>query len=74
MPKLPSISPQELARALERDGFVLIRIRGSHHTYFNEKKNLVAVVPFHGYDVPKKLLCKILKDADLSQDELRDLL
>jgi predicted RNA binding protein YcfA (HicA-like mRNA interferase family) len=74
MPKLPSISPQELAKALEKDGFALIRIRGSHHTYYNDEKELVTVVPFHGYDIPKRLLCKILKEADISRDELQDLL
>jgi predicted RNA binding protein YcfA (HicA-like mRNA interferase family) len=74
MPKLPSISPQELAKALEKDGFTLIRIRGSHHTYYNNEKDLVTVVPFHSYDVPKKLLCKILKEADISREELQDLL
>ena len=30
MPKLPSISPQKLAKALEKAGFVLDRTTGSH--------------------------------------------
>jgi len=34
MPKLPVITPQKLARALEKAGFELIRVRGSHYYYY----------------------------------------
>lgn len=54
MPKLPSISPEELAKALEKDGFVLKRVKGSHHTYYHPRKDRVTVIPFHSKDVPKK--------------------
>lgn len=74
MPKLPTISPEELARALEKDGFVLKRVKGSHHTYYHPLKDRITVVPFHSKDLPKSLLCKILKEADLSKQELQELL
>jgi predicted RNA binding protein YcfA (HicA-like mRNA interferase family) len=74
MPKLPSVSPQELAKALERDGFVLKRVNGSHHSYYHPQKDCTTVVPFHSKDVPKNLLCKILKETGLSREELVDLL
>jgi len=74
MPKLSSVSPEELAKALEKCGFVLKRVKGSHHTYYHPLKDRVTVVPFHSKDVPKKLLCKILKEADIGKEELRDLL
>jgi predicted RNA binding protein YcfA (HicA-like mRNA interferase family) len=59
MPKLPAVSPQKLAKALEKDGFILKRVRGSHHTYYHPEKDCVVVVPFHSKDVPKGTLCKI---------------
>jgi predicted RNA binding protein YcfA (HicA-like mRNA interferase family) len=74
MPKLPAVSPQKLARALERDGFVLKRVRGSHYTYYHPVKDCVVVVPFHGKDVPKGILCRILRDADIPKEKLQDLL
>lgn len=69
MAKLPSISPEKLARVLEKCGFKLERIRGSHHFYYNSSTEKSAVVPFHGNDVPKGLLNEILKEADISRDE-----
>ena len=73
MPKLPAVSPQKLAKAFERDGFILKRVRGSHHTYYHPKKDCVVVVPFHRKDVPKGTLWKILRDADITKEELLDL-
>ena len=32
MPKLPVLSPEKLAKALEKKGFELDRIRGRHNT------------------------------------------
>ena len=31
MPKLPSLTPQKIIKVLEKKGFVLDRIKGSHH-------------------------------------------
>jgi len=74
MPKLPTISSQKLAKALEKAGFELIRVRGSHHYYYNSQTDKVAVVPFHSKDLRKGTLSAILKDADVSVEELLELL
>ncbi len=60
MPKLPSISTGT-AKALEKDRFVLKEfVEAITHSIMI--KELVTVVPFHGYDVPKKkLYVKFLK-------------
>lgn len=60
MAKLPSLSPEKLARILEKCGFELERIRGSHHFYYDLETKRSTVVPFHGKDVPKGLLNEIL--------------
>jgi mRNA interferase HicA len=65
MPKLPVLTPQKLARALENAGFELIRVKGSHYYYYNRRTEKIAVVPFHIKDLRKGTLHAILKDADL---------
>lgn len=70
MPKLPSISPEKLGKVLERFGFRLERIKGSHHFYHNPETKKSTSVPFHGKDVPKGLLNEILKEAGISREEL----
>jgi len=74
MHKLPAISPQKLAKALERAGFELKRIKGSHYYYYNPETEKIAVVPFHKNDLRKGTLHAILRDADISIEELAELL
>jgi predicted RNA binding protein YcfA (HicA-like mRNA interferase family) len=70
MPKLPVVTPQKLARALEKAGFELIRVKD----YYNQRTEKIAVVPFHSKDLRKGTMHAILKDADMSIEELQDLL
>jgi mRNA interferase HicA len=74
MPKLPVVSPQKLANALESAGFELMRIMGSHYYYYNFGTEKIAVVPFHNRDIRKGTMHAILKDADMSIEELLDLI
>jgi predicted RNA binding protein YcfA (HicA-like mRNA interferase family) len=74
MPKLPLVSPQNLAKALEKAGFILERTTGSHSIYYHPQTRKKAVVPIHNKDVPKGTLCKLLKEAGISKEELADLL
>jgi predicted RNA binding protein YcfA (HicA-like mRNA interferase family) len=74
MPRLPVITPQKLARALEKAGFKLMRVKGSHYYYYSQRTEKIAVVPFHSKDLRKGTLHAILKDADMSIEELQDLL
>jgi predicted RNA binding protein YcfA (HicA-like mRNA interferase family) len=54
---------KDLLKALQQDGWVIIRIKGSHHVI--QKGDKTQVIPIHGKDVPTGLLNKILKDAGL---------
>jgi predicted RNA binding protein YcfA (HicA-like mRNA interferase family) len=69
MTKLPGIPPEKLARVLQKCGFHLERISGSHHFYHNPETKKSTVVPFHRGDVPKGLLNEILKEAGISREE-----
>jgi len=74
MPKLPLVSSLKLAKALEKAGFILERTTGSHNIYYHPQTCRKAVVPIHSKDVPKGTLCKLLKEAGISKEELTDLL
>lgn len=74
MPKLPSLTPEEIIKVLENKGFVLDRTKGSHHIYYHPEMKRRAVVPLHKRDLPKGTLLEILKQAGISKEELGDLL
>ena len=74
MPKLPNLTPKKVIKVLEKKGFVLDRVKGSHHIYYHPETKRRAVVPLHKRDLPKRTLLEILKQAGISKEELRDLL
>ncbi|PIT92074.1 MAG: type II toxin-antitoxin system HicA family toxin [Candidatus Harrisonbacteria bacterium CG10_big_fil_rev_8_21_14_0_10_42_17] len=74
MPELPRLTAREIISVLEKSGFSLARQSGSHKIYKNGK-GLRTTVPSHGSNIlHPKILKSILRDADISVDQLRDLL
>ncbi|MBK7084303.1 MAG: type II toxin-antitoxin system HicA family toxin [Flavobacteriales bacterium] len=62
MDKLPVISGKDLLRLLQKMGFVVVRINGSHHR-LRHADGRVTTVPIHGNaDLPKGLLRKIIRE------------
>ncbi len=74
MPKLPSLSPKKVIKILEKKGFVLDRVKGSHHIYYHPESKRRVVIPLHKKDLPKGTFIEILKQAGISRDELKELL
>jgi mRNA interferase HicA len=74
MPKLPPLTPRKVIQILNKKGFVLIRIKGSHHLYWNEHARRQVTVPVHAQDLPQGTLLEILKQAGISREEILDLL
>jgi predicted RNA binding protein YcfA (HicA-like mRNA interferase family) len=71
---LPAVSGAKLVKALERAGFTVIRISGSHHVMRHPDGRTV-VVPVHaGRDMPKGTLRNILAIIGMTAEELRKLL
>jgi predicted RNA binding protein YcfA (HicA-like mRNA interferase family) len=66
-----SVSGKELARLLERHGWSLLRVVGSHHVYGKVGSSVRLSVPIHG-NKPLKvgLLRHLLKMAGLTEDAL----
>ncbi|RLI76891.1 hypothetical protein DRP07_12705 [Archaeoglobales archaeon] len=61
-------------KVLKKKGFVLDRVKGSHHIYYHPETRRRVVVPLHKKDLPKGTLLEILKQAGISKDELKSLL
>ncbi|MFN8495156.1 MAG: type II toxin-antitoxin system HicA family toxin [Caldilineaceae bacterium] len=70
MPKTPSLTPRKVIKILEERGFVLDRIKGSHHVYYHPDTKQRAVVPMHRQDLPIGTLLSILKQAGVDPNEL----
>ncbi|WP_016949824.1 type II toxin-antitoxin system HicA family toxin [Anabaena sp. PCC 7108] len=74
MTKLPTITGEELIAALEKAGFYIVRQKGSHVRMKHEDNRVVSIPCHSGKTIGKGLLVKIIRDADLTKDELIELL
>lgn len=72
--RLPVISGKDFIKFLEKTGFILVRINGSHHR-MKHPDGRVTTVPVHrNDDLPKGLLRKIIReDLKLEQDDFHNL-
>jgi predicted RNA binding protein YcfA (HicA-like mRNA interferase family) len=74
MPPVPSVRGQRVVRALERAGFKVARVAGSHHI-MRHPDGRGTTVPVHpGRDLAKGTLRNILTDAGLTIEEFQRLL
>ncbi|HZT61328.1 MAG TPA: type II toxin-antitoxin system HicA family toxin [Pyrinomonadaceae bacterium] len=68
---MKSVSGKELAKALERHGWTLLRVQGSHHIYGKAGSDVRLSVPVHGNQTLKVgLLRHLMKMGGLAEDEL----
>jgi predicted RNA binding protein YcfA (HicA-like mRNA interferase family) len=69
MARLPRLRGREVIAALRRTGFVVLRIKGSHHL-LRHPDGRSTVVPVHaGETIGPGLLGKILKDVEVEPEE-----
>ncbi len=68
---MKSISGKDFCKLLEKKGWKLARINGSHHIYTKEGTIYRISVPVHKNDDLKKgLLKSLMKIADINENEL----
>jgi predicted RNA binding protein YcfA (HicA-like mRNA interferase family) len=68
---MKSVSGKALCKVVERYGWELKRITGSHHIYAKEGISAILSIPVHGNrDLPTGTLRSIMKDADLTEEDL----
>jgi predicted RNA binding protein YcfA (HicA-like mRNA interferase family) len=68
-PRQPVVSGERLIKALRKEGWEVVRQRGSHIRLKKAGRRHALVVPLH-----REIRRGILRDADLSGDDLRRLL
>lgn len=68
---MKSVSGRDFARAVERKGWVLLRVHGSHHIYGKNGSIVRLSIPVHE-DRPLKagLLHHLMKMAELSEEDI----
>lgn len=68
---MKQVSGKELARVVERHGWLLLRIQGSHHIYGKSGNTARLSIPIHGGKPLKVgLLRHLLKAASIDEKEL----
>jgi len=74
LPKIPPISPNKIVKILEKEGFKVIRQKGSHVIMINSRKTRI-VIPVHpGKDIKPGLIRAILREAGISREKFLKLL
>ena len=76
MSRLPSVNAKAVIRALERAGFDIIRVSGSHYRMRHKlDSKRQTTIPFHASrDLPRGTLRDIIEQAGLTVEEFIDLL
>lgn len=71
MPKLPVVKSKDLVKALKSIGFLEHRQRSTSHLVMKHNDGRRTIVPIHSNkDIPKGTLLAILKDIQITKDEL----
>lgn len=71
--RLPALTPQTVIQALERAGFVVRRVKGSHY-HLTHPRGARVSVPYHTKDLKRSTLHSIIKQAGFTVDDFLDLL
>lgn len=74
MTRLPRLTGREVIAALEKAGFEVVRIKGSHHRLRHPDGRVTAVPVHAGEVVGPGLMASILRDVELTRDEFVTLL
>ena len=68
---MKSVSGRDFARMVERRGWTLLRINGSHHIYGKAASTVRLSIPIHGNQALKRgLLRHLAKLADISDEDI----
>jgi len=74
MARAPRLKGKELIVALSKLGFSVIRVKGNHH-FLQRPDGKCTVVPVHaGEIIGPGLLNKILRDCEITKEQLAELL
>ena len=66
MPKLVPMTPKKLLKLLEKNGFTVDHVTGSHYILYNETTKKRVTVAYHAKELLKGTLATIIKEAGIS--------
>lgn len=69
MPKLPVFTSKQVLKILQKNGFEIDHITGSHYTLYCPDSKKRVTVPFHTKDLPKGTLLSIIKSSGISRED-----
>lgn len=73
--RLPAITAKKVIRALERHGFFVHHVSGSHYILKHPGNPILRVtIPYHHKDLKRSTLNAIIKQTGLTVEEFLDLL
>jgi predicted RNA binding protein YcfA (HicA-like mRNA interferase family) len=74
MTQHPALTGKQVVAALQRLGFEVVRTRGSHR-YMKHPDGRGTVIPVHsGETIGRGLIARILRDVELTHEELQRVL
>jgi predicted RNA binding protein YcfA (HicA-like mRNA interferase family) len=74
MSNVPAVTGQRLIKALRKMGFEVIRRKGSHN-FLQHVDGRCTVIPVHtGETIGRGLLSQIIRDCEISVEELKEFL
>ena len=74
MTSFPAVKGKDLISAWRGSGFVVVRVKGSHH-FIRHSDGRATVVPVHaGETLGPGLLASLLRDLKLTREQLQKLL
>ena len=74
MSNFPAVTGQRLIKALRKMGFEVIRRKGSHN-FLQHVDGRCTVIPVHaGETIGRGLLSQIMRDCEISAEELKKFL
>ncbi|MPR35794.1 type II toxin-antitoxin system HicA family toxin [Salmonirosea aquatica] len=75
MGRLPTISGKDFLRLLQKNGFEVVRVKGSHHRMKHRDGRVTTVLVHKNDDLPKGLLHKIIReDLKITLEEFETLI
>jgi predicted RNA binding protein YcfA (HicA-like mRNA interferase family) len=73
--RLPALKAKDILRALERAGFVVHHVTGSHYILKHPKKpHLRVTLPWHNRDLKRGTVQGIVRQSGYTTDEFGELL
>ena len=72
---LPALKPARVLRALQRAGFYIHHIKGSHYYLKHpDRPELRVTLPFHNTDLKRRTLISVIEQAGFTTEEFVELI